>query len=119
MPNQDQQASVREIREIEAVYSVQIPAGRRTYFIDVQATRSGEYFLVMTESRRRTNPDGSTTYVRNKIHVYKEDLFRFSQGLREVGAYLRRECPEFFEPQEPSLSLPESHAIEELTFEQL
>lgn len=47
-------------------------AGRRTYFFDVRGTRGGDYFLTITESRKVTNPDGSFSYDRHKIFLYKE-----------------------------------------------
>ena len=70
-----------------------VKAGRRTYFFDVRGTRGGDYFLTITESR-------SFSYDRHKIFLYKEDFEKFSDGLSEVVAFIRRSKPEFFERRE-------------------
>lgn len=75
-----------------------VKAGRRTYFFDVRATRGDDYFLTVTESRKITNADGSIFYDRHKIFLYKEDFEKFSDGLAEVIAFIRRTKPECFEP---------------------
>lgn len=74
-----------------------IKAGRRTYFIDVRATRDDDYFLTITESRKKTHADGSATFDRHKIFLYKEDFAKFSTGLEEVIDFVKREKPEYFE----------------------
>lgn len=76
-----------------------VKAGRRTYFFDVRATRGDDYFLTVTESRKITNADGSIFYDRHKIFLYKEDFEKFSDGLAEVIAFIRRAKPECFEPE--------------------
>lgn len=77
-----------------------IKAGRRTYFIDVRATRDDDYFLTITESRKKTHADGSATFDRHKIFLYKEDFAKFSEGLSEVIGFVKREKPEYFESAE-------------------
>lgn len=79
-----------------------VKAGRRTYFLDVRATRADDYFLTITESRKMNNTDGSCTYDRHKIFLYKEDFAKFTGGLQEVLDFIRRSKPDFFE--QPSLS---------------
>ncbi|MFR9577460.1 MAG: DUF3276 family protein [Rikenellaceae bacterium] len=74
-----------------------IKAGRRTYFIDVRATRDDDYFLTITESRKKTHKDGSVTFDRHKIFLYKEDFVKFAGGLSEVIDFVKREKPEYFE----------------------
>lgn len=76
-----------------------VKAGRRTYFFDVRATRADDYFLTITESRKMTAADGSSTYDRHKIFLYKEDFFKFGEALEEVVEFIRRTKPEFFEQQ--------------------
>ena len=57
---------------MDSVYSKRIRAGkRRTYFFDVRTTRGNDYYLTITESRKRFNDDG---YDRHKIFLYKEDF---------------------------------------------
>lgn len=77
-----------------------IKAGRRTYFIDVRATRDDDYFLTITESCKKTHADGSVSFDRHKIFLYKEDFAKFATGLTEVIDFVKREKPEFFEKQE-------------------
>lgn len=74
-------------QKIESVYSQKIRAGkRRTYFLDVRATRSNDYFLTITESRKRFDDNG---YDRYKIFLYKEDFNKFSKALTEVIDYVK------------------------------
>lgn len=42
----------------DPVLSKAVKAGRRTYFFDVRATRSDDYFLTITESRKMTDARG-------------------------------------------------------------
>lgn len=81
----------------EEVYSKIVRAGRRTYFFDVKATRGGDYFLTMTESRKKIGRDGEVSYDKHKIYLYKEDFAKFEEGLKEVVSYVKRTKPEFFE----------------------
>lgn len=76
------------------MYSKRVKAGkRRTYFFDVKATRGNDYFLTVTESRKRFNDDG---YDRHKIFVYKEDFNKFLKGLTEAVDYVKTELmPDF------------------------
>ena len=74
-------------KKMESVYSARIRAGkRRTYFFDVRATRGNDYFLTITESRKRFNEDG---YDRHKLFLYKEDFNKFIRGLTEAVEYVK------------------------------
>src|SRR2546430_4179784 len=79
---------------MESVYSKRIRAGkRRTYFFDVRATRGNDYYLTITESRKRFNEDG---YDRHKIFLYKEDFNKFLKGLTEAVDYVKTDLmPDF------------------------
>jgi hypothetical protein len=81
-------------KKIESVYSARIRAGkRRTYFFDVRATRGNDYYLTITESRKRFNEDG---YDRHKIFLYKEDFNKFIKGLTEAVDYVKTDLmPDF------------------------
>ena len=68
-----------------------VKAGRRTYFFDVRGTRGGDYFLTITESRKVTNPDGSFSYDRHKIFLYKEDFEKFMNGLQQAIDFIGHE----------------------------
>lgn len=96
-----QAASRRESEEYgDQILSKAVKAGRRTYFFDVRATRADDYFLTITESRKITNPDGSCSYDRHKLFLYKEDFAKFSDGLQEALDFIRRSKPDFFEQQQ-------------------
>ncbi|MCC8019118.1 MAG: PUR family DNA/RNA-binding protein [Rikenellaceae bacterium] len=84
----------------EEVYSKAVRAGRRTYFFDVKATRNDDYFLTITESRKKQMKDGSFVYDKHKLYLYKEDFAKFSDGLEEVISYIKEHKPEFFRQQE-------------------
>jgi len=77
----------------EQILSKVVKAGRRTYFLDVRATRANDYFLTITESRKKTAPDGTVSYDRHKIFLYKEDFSKFLEGLEEVIGFIKRENP--------------------------
>ena len=81
-------------QKIESVYSKRIRAGkRRTYFFDVRATRSNDYFLTITESRKRFNDNG---YDRHKIFLYKEDFNKFIKALTEAVDFVKTDLmPDF------------------------
>ena len=83
----------------EQILSKVVKAGRRTYFLDVRATRGNDYFLTITESRKKTAADGSVTYDRHKIFLYKEDFSKFMDGLEEVIGFIQQDKPEFFEEE--------------------
>jgi len=74
----------KEIRK-EEVYSRVVRAGKRTYFFDVKATRAGENYLTITESKRRfDNEQGKFFYEKHKVFLYREDFDKFLTGLNEV-----------------------------------
>jgi len=80
-------------RNSEDVFSKPVRAGKRTYFFDVKATKGKkDYFLTITESKRRNNPDGSYTYDKHKIFLYKEDFDKFREGLDGVIDYITNNC---------------------------
>jgi len=80
-------------KEDDDVYSKPVRAGKRTYFFDVKSTRGGDdFYLTITESKRRNNPDGSFTYDKHKIFLYKEDFEKFKDGLGEVIEYIKQNC---------------------------
>ncbi len=66
----------------EDIFSRAVRAGKRTYFFDVKATRNDQYYLTITESKRRfQNEDGKFIYEKHKIFLYKEDFEKFVKGL--------------------------------------
>lgn len=74
--------------EQEEIFSKVVRAGRRTYFFDVRATKAGDYYLTLTESKKFTNPDGSFHYKKHKIYLYKEDFESFKETLDEMITFI-------------------------------
>lgn len=74
--------------EKEEIFSKVLRAGRRTYFFDVRATKAGDYYLTITESKKFTNDDGSFHYKKHKIYLYKEDFSEFNSILAEMTDYI-------------------------------
>jgi len=81
-------------KKMESVYSKRIKAGkRRTYFFDVRETRGNDFYLTITESRKRFDSEG---YDRHKIFLYKEDFNKFVKGLNEAVDYVKTDLmPDF------------------------
>ena len=85
-----------ESRERQEVFSKSVRAGKkRTYFFDVKATRSNDYYLVITESKKKFSDDGGPPmYEKHKIFLYKEDFDKFIEALNETTAHIRTIAPE-------------------------
>ncbi len=75
-----------ENREREEVFSKKVRAGKRTYFFDVKATRSNDYYVTITESKKRLE-DG--VFIKHKIFLYKEDFEKFAEGLKDIVDYIK------------------------------
>ncbi|MFM6975764.1 MAG: DUF3276 family protein [Sphingobacteriaceae bacterium] len=73
-------------KEREEVHSKKVRAGKRTYFFDVKATRSNDYYITITESKKRLE-DG--VFIKHKIFLYKEDFEKFAEGLKETVDYVK------------------------------
>ncbi|HPR33558.1 MAG TPA: DUF3276 family protein [Prolixibacteraceae bacterium] len=77
----------------EEVFSKAVRAGKRTYFFDVKATRKNEYYLTITESKKRSDNSGNLFFEKHKIFLYKEDFEKFSEGLADILSYIRENQP--------------------------
>jgi hypothetical protein len=80
--------SDNEMMDKEEIFSKVLRAGRRTYFFDVRATKAGDYYLTITESKKFTNDDGSFHYKKHKIYLYKEDFVGFTEILNEMTHFI-------------------------------
>jgi Protein of unknown function (DUF3276) len=81
--------------ENEEIYSKRVKAGKRTYFFDVKSTRANDYYLTITESKKRFKEDGFV-YEKHKIFLYKEDFNKFLEALQETVAHVKGDLmPEF------------------------
>ena len=70
-------------------FSKKLRAGkRRTYFFDVRSTKQGDFFLTITESKKKFDSDG---YDSHKIFLYKEDFKKFLEALNETVDYIKTE----------------------------
>ncbi len=66
----------------EEIFSRAVKAGKRTYFFDVKSTKAGQYYLTITESKRRfSNEQGKFYYEKHKIFLFREDFEKFIEGL--------------------------------------
>lgn len=74
----------------EEIYSTKVKAGKRTYFFDVKSTRSNDYYLTITESKKRFKEDGFT-YEKHKIFLYKEDFNKFVEALNVTVNHVKTE----------------------------
>ena len=68
----------------DEIYSKSVRAGKRTYFFDVKSTRGGDYYLTITESKKRFQQDGSFHFEKHKLFLYKEDFEKFNDGFADV-----------------------------------
>jgi hypothetical protein len=72
----------------EEIYTKVVRAGKRTYFFDVKATRKEDYYLTITESKKRLGKEGKVFYEKHKIFLYKEDFDKFADGLKDVVSFI-------------------------------
>ncbi len=107
--------------EKEEIFSKAVRAGKRTYFFDVKATRRNDYYLTLTESKKRFNRDGRFYFEKHKIFLYKEDFDKFSEGLSEVIEFIKNAKPELIENFETGSEETSNHEsqIEETVSDEL
>ncbi|MCB9187011.1 MAG: PUR family DNA/RNA-binding protein [Flavobacteriales bacterium] len=93
----------------EDIFSLPIRAGKRTYFFDVKATRGDDYYLTITESKRRVDDHGKFHYDKHKLFLYKEDFEKFIEGLNDAIKFIKGEKGEDYgsEPEEEEVSVSE------------
>jgi hypothetical protein len=90
----------------EEIFTKVVRAGKRTYFFDVKATRKDDYYLTITESKKRLGKEGKVFYEKHKIFLYKEDFDKFSEGLKDAVTYIGNGKTESI--TEVPLSFPET-----------
>lgn len=81
----------RDSNKREDIFSKPVRAGKRTYFFDVKATRGNDYYLTITESKRRIDDNGKFSYDKHKLFLYKEDFEKFADGLQEAFDFIKNE----------------------------
>jgi len=72
----------------EEIFTRVVRAGKRTYFFDVKATRKEDYYLTITESKKRLGKEGKFFYEKHKVFLYKEDFEKFTEGLKDAVNYI-------------------------------
>ena len=77
-----------EKNQKEEIFTKVVRAGKRTYFFDVKATRNEDYYLTITESKKRLGKEGKIFYEKHKIFLYKEDFDKFTEGLKDAVTYI-------------------------------
>ena len=88
MEEQEKKEQTNVVRE--EIFSRTVRAGKRTYFFDVKSTRSEEYYLTITESKRRfNNENGKFFYEKHKLFLYKEDFEKFAVGLNAAIEFIQ------------------------------
>jgi len=88
----------------QEIFSKSVRAGKRTYFFDVKTTRRNDYYLTLTESKKRFNRDGRFYFEKHKVFLYKEDFDKFIDGLTEAIDYIKANAPEILDPIETNES---------------
>jgi len=76
-------------RDNREIYSKKVKAGKRTYFFDVKATRANDYYLTITESRKKFKDEGPV-YEKHKVFLYKEDLNKFVEALNNTADHIKQ-----------------------------
>jgi hypothetical protein len=75
----------------DAYFSKRIRAGKRTYYFDVKATRGNDYYITITESKRKPGESEDRPFFeKHKLFLYKEDFEKFTDGLHEALDYIRQ-----------------------------
>jgi hypothetical protein len=83
----------------EEIFTKVVRAGKRTYFFDVKATRKDDYYLTITESKKRLGKEGKVFYEKHKIFLYKEDFDKFTDGLKDAVSYIGNGKDEYNSPE--------------------
>ncbi|MCX6325961.1 MAG: DUF3276 family protein [Bacteroidia bacterium] len=95
----------------EEIFTKVVRAGKRTYFFDVKATRKDDYYLTITESKKRLGNEGKVFYEKHKIFLYKEDFEKFTEGLKDAVTYIENSKDELTTPKPSSDAEPGDEKI--------
>ena len=101
----------------QEIHSKVIRAGKRTYFFDVKSTRNDEYYLTITESKKRFGENGKFSYEKHKIFLYREDFTKFIESLQEVVDFIHDKQPEELNEEVEPKAEAEEIAEEETVLE--
>jgi len=99
----------------QEIHSKVVRAGKRTYFFDVKSTRNEEFYLTITESKKRFADNGNFHYEKHKIFLYKEDFEKFSECLQEIINYINENQTESVSNDKVIVSTDESEPVTNYT----
>jgi hypothetical protein len=109
-----------ENRGKEEIFSKVVRAGKRTYFFDVKETRSGKYYIAITESIRRMDEEQDKfVYTKHKVFLYKEDFEKFVDAMKTTMDYVNENSPEESREDTAHDSDKSSSEFTDLKFEDL
>lgn len=74
--------------DMQEIFTRKIRAGRRTYFFDVRSTKAGDYYMTITESIKEFDEQGTPSYRKHKIYLYKEEFQNFKNTFSEVSDFI-------------------------------
>jgi hypothetical protein len=96
------------------IHSKIVRAGKRTYFFDVKSTRNEEFYLTITESKKRFEENGNFHYEKHKIFLYKEDFEKFGECFQEIIEFINENQVKTSE-EEPLNPISESEPVANYT----
>lgn len=105
--------------EREDLFSKAVKAGKRTYFFDVKSTKGNDYYLTITESKKRFGTDGKFTYEKHKIFLYKEDFAKFMEGFNESIEIIKENAPPIVEREERTSDYYSENKSTDVNFDDL
>ena len=103
----------------EEIFSKAVRAGKRTYFFDVKATRKNDYYLTITESKKKFEQDGRFHFEKHKVFLYKEDFEKFADGLQEAVEFIKQNQTFVEEPVEELAEAIPTNEYTNVEFEDL
>jgi hypothetical protein len=95
----------------QEIHSKVVRAGKRTYFFDVKSTRNEEYYLTITESKKRFEDNGNFHYEKHKIFLYKEDFQKFTECLQGIIDFINENKDEEVEGEEQIKPVAEDEPV--------
>jgi len=101
------------------IFSKSVRAGKRTYFFDVKSTKGNDFYLTITESKKRFSDDGKFTYEKHKLFLYKEDFEKFMEGLNESIDHIKANSPAIEPRPEYKPESSGSNSFSDVNFEDL
>jgi len=95
----------------QEIHSKVVRAGKRTYFFDVKSTRNEEYYLTITESKKKFEDNGNFHYEKHKIFLYEEDFEKFTECLQEIIDFINENKLEEVEGEQRTKPVAEDEPV--------